>query len=95
MEIAADKVLRDVIKHLISLISPKYDGYECLFASMVSKYFDKQSSSSNTSEGAVKSEIIPNQRPSELATPKLAEDLHKENLKNEKYTHLLKTIFGC
>ena len=67
----------------------------CL-ASMVYKLFDKKSTSSNTSGGAAKSEIMSNQ--------KLAEQLHKPNLKNKiffkkqsirklkknkKYTHLL------
>ena len=43
---------------------------------------DKKSAGANTSGGVVKSEIMPNQL------------LLLEKLKNEKYTHLLKTVLG-
>ena len=58
--------------------NPKYDEYQRGLASMV----DKKSAGANTSGGVVKSEIMPNQL------------LLLEKLKNEKYTHLLKTVLG-
>ena len=87
---ASDKVLRDrafcIAKNLT------YDGCQRGLASMAYKCFNKKSSG-----GAINSEIMPNQRPLDLATIRqLAGDLHKpklENLKREKYTHLLWTIF--
>ena len=59
--------------------NPKYDGYQRGLASMLYKFFDKE-----TSGGAVKNENISNKE--------LAEELHKliiKNLRKEKYTHLL------
>ena len=59
--------------------NPKYDGYQRGLAAMVYKLFDKK-----TSGGAIKNGIISNKE--------LAEELRKpilENLKNEKYSHLL------
>ena len=44
--------------------SPKYGGYQHVHASMVCIFFDRKSS-----DGAMKSEIMPNQQ--------LAEELHK------------------
>ena len=62
---AVDKVLRDkafgITKNL------KYDGYQRGIASMIYTFFDKKPFVSG-----VKSEIISNQRPSDLATRELA-----------------------
>ena len=66
-----------VIKHLILLKIPKYDGYERGLASMVYKFFDKK-----TSGSGIKNENISNKE--------LAEELHKpiiRNFKKEKYNH--------
>ena len=79
---ASDKVLPD--KGFNFAKNPKYDGCQKGVASMVYQFFDKSSFG-----GGVKSEIKSKQQ--------LAEDLHKpiiRKLKNEKYTHLLNTIFG-
>ena len=69
-----DKVLRDKTFNIVK--NPKYDGYQRDIASMVYKFSDKTSSGANTLGGAVtranksaiKSKIMPNQRPSNLAT---------------------------
>ena len=58
---ASDKVLRD--KTFNTAKNPKYDEYQRGLTSMVYKFFDKESSG-----GAIKSEIMPNQRPSDLAS---------------------------
>ena len=42
------------------------------------KFFDKNFVGANASGGAVKSEIMSNQRPSDLAAPDLAEESHKQ-----------------
>ena len=73
---ASDKVSDDKAFNINK--NPRYDGYQRGLASMVYKFFDKRSSGSNTSGGAVKSEILPNQE--------LAEELHKRfNRKFEKW----------
>ena len=72
--------LRD--KAFQNAIDPKHDGYQKGLASMVYKCFDKKSS-----DGAIKT--VPNYQ--------LANESHRqiiENLREEKFTHLLKTIFG-
>ena len=67
---ASDKILRhkafNIAKH------PKCDGYQCGLASMVFKYFDKK-----TSGNGIKNENTLDQRPSDLATRQLVEELHK------------------
>ena len=77
---ASDKVLRD--KAFSIGKNPKYSGYQTGLALIVDKFFDKKVSSRG-----VKSEIMPNQYPLDLA-----EELHNytsENLKNED------NILGC
>ena len=44
-----------MIKHLILIKNPRYDGYQRGLASMVYKFFDKK-----TAGGAVKNEIMQN-----------------------------------
>ena len=78
---ASDKVLRDKVFNIAK--NPKYDGYQSGIASMVYKFFDK-----NTFDGAIKS--TPNEQ--------LAEELQKpiiKKFKKGKYIHHLKTIFGA
>ena len=56
---ASDKVLRHKAFNIPK--NPKCDGYERGLASIAYKCFDKTTFSSNTSGGAVKSEIMQNQ----------------------------------
>ena len=67
---ASDKILRhkafNIAKH------PKCDGYQCGLSSMVFKYFDKK-----TSGNGIKNKNTSDQRPSDLATRQLVEELHK------------------
>ena len=72
---ASDKML--CYKTLNIAKNPKYDGHQRILVSMVYKFFDKK-----TSGGAVKN--MSNQDLAEEFTNQLL-----ENLKNEKYTHLL------
>ena len=69
--------------------NPKYDGYQRVLASMIYKFFDKKSSVSG-----VKSKIMLNQQPSDLA-----EELHKPvNRKFEKhnvYSSFKDNIWGA
>ena len=61
------------------------------------KFFDKDFVGANTSGGAVKSEIMSNQRPSDLATPDLAEESYKQIIRKFekcKVYSSLKTMFG-
>ena len=67
--IAADKVLRHKAFNLAK--NAKYEGYQRGFASMVYKFFDKE-----TSGGTVKNEIISNKE--------LAEELHKPIIRKSK-----------
>ena len=80
----SDKVLCD--KALNIAKNPKFDGYQrglsMRLLSVVYRFFDIKSSSS----GFVKNEIKQNK--------KIAENHLLGNLKNKKYTHLLKIIFG-
>ena len=76
---ASDKVLRYKAFNIGN--NSKIVGYQRRLPSVVYKFFDKQPSGANTSDGAVKLE---------------AKNYHKnytnqllENLKNEKDTHLL------
>ena len=89
---ASDKVFRDkAFNNAKNKKSDRYQRYQRDLALMVYKLFDKESAlltNKSASGGAVKCKIISNQQ--------LAEELHKpllENLKYEKYAHLLKTIF--
>ena len=52
--------------------NPKYDWYQRSLASLLYNIFDKK-----TLNGAVKSEIMPDQRPSDLAVRQLVKELHK------------------
>ena len=73
---AYDKVLRDKAFNIAK--NPKYDGYQKGLASIVYKFFDKKSavSSVNTHEN--------NEHPLDLATQKLAEELHKPIIRKFK-----------
>ena len=66
---ASDKVLRDKAFNIAK--NPKYDWYQRGFASMVYKIFDKKTAGSSVNTHAN------NERPLDLATQKLAEELHK------------------
>ena len=66
---ASVKILRDKTSKRAK--SPKYDGYQTYFASIVYKFFDK-----NTFVGAVKNENMTNKE--------LAEELHKPSIKKKK-----------
>ena len=61
---------------------------------MFYKFFDKKSSS-----GVIKSEIISNQRPSDVAKRQLAEELHtpiiKKLEKRKVYTSFKDNTWGC
>ena len=78
---ASDKVLRDKAFNIAK--NTKYDGYQRGLASVVCKFFDKK-----TSGSFIKNENISNK---ELA--KEFRNQLLENLRKEKYTLLLKTIF--
>ena len=66
----ADKLLRDKAFNIAK--DSKYDGYQCRLASMVYKFFDKMSAGRGVNIHAN------NERPLDLATQKLAEELHKQ-----------------
>ena len=75
---ASDKVIH--CKEFIIAKNIQCDGYKSGLVSMVYTFFDKKSFGVNTSGGAVtranksaKSEVIPNQSPSDVATRQLAE----------------------
>ena len=76
----SDKVLRDKAFKIES--DPKYDGYQRGLASMVYKFFDKKSSG-----GGIDTE--PNYQFEMIFTGRLL-----EKLRDEKFIHLLGTIFG-
>ena len=78
---ASDKVLRDKAFNIAK--NTKCDGYQRGLASVVCKFFDKK-----TSGSCIKNENISNK---ELA--KEFRNQLLENLRKEKYTLLLKTIF--
>ena len=75
----SDKVLRDKAFKIAS--DPKYDGYQRGLASMVYKFFDKKSSESGV-------DAEPNCQLTNNFTSRSS-----ENLREEKYIHLLETIF--
>ena len=74
--------LRD--KAFQNAIDPKHDGYQRGLASMVYKCFDKKSS-----DGAIKTVPLAIINSQMNLIGRLL-----ENLREEKFTHLLKTIFG-
>ena len=77
----SDKIWR--VKAFNIAKNPKYVRYQCGFISMVYKFFDKR-----TERGAVKMKIWKtNNKLKHYTSPLL------ENLKKEKYTHLLQRIF--
>ena len=67
---ALDKVLHDKAFDIAKIL--KYDGYQCGPDAMVYQFFDK-----NSYGGAIESEIMPNQHPSDLTTQQIAEELPK------------------
>ena len=73
---AADKFVRDKAFNISK--NPKYDGYQRGLASMVYKFFDKKSAGSCFSMHAK------NERPFDLATHQLAEDLYNPTIRNFK-----------
>ena len=75
---ASDRVLRDKAFNIAK--NPKYDGYQRGFASMVYKFFNKETASGS----GIKS--TPNQQ--------VAHELHKPIIKKENYIHHSATIFG-
>ena len=79
---ASDKILRDEAFNIAKYL--KFDRYQRGLVSMVYEFFDKK-----TSDGAIENENMLNEE--------LAEKLHRpiiNNIRKEKYTHLLQTIFG-
>ena len=91
---ASDKVLIDKAFNIAK--NPKYDGYQRGNASMVYKFFDKNSKGSGVNTHA-NNKIKQNQRTLLLATHQLAEELHKpiiKKLKKEMFIEGSKTIFG-
>ena len=85
---AADKVLHH--KTFNIAINRKYGGYQCVIASMVYKFFDKNTSGVAavlTNKYAVKSEIISNKDS--------AEELHKPIIKKFKKRKVHSPYLGC
>ena len=70
----SDKVLRDKAFNIAK--NPRYDGYQRGLGSMVQTFFDKKSKGSSVNMHA-SDKIKQNQRPLDLATHQLAEELHK------------------
>ena len=90
----SNKILRDKAFNVAK--NGKYDGYQRGLASMVYKFFDKNSAVSGVNMRA-NNKIKQNQRPLDLATYQLAEELHKPIIKKiKKHEFILdsKTIFG-
>ena len=103
---ASDKVLHNKAFKIAK--NPKYDGYIHGVPSMVYKCFDNKFSSgalTPADKSAFKSEVKSNQHPSELGCVAKVLTIYNnqlehytsqllENLKNEKYTHVLKIVLG-
>ena len=72
--------------------NPKYDWYQRSLASLLYNIFDKK-----TLNGAVKSEIMPDQRPSDLAVRQLVKELHKPIIrkfwKRKVHSHFVNNIW--
>ena len=66
---ASYKVLGDKAFNIAK--NPNNDGYQKILAWILYKYFNKKSSSANTSGGAIKSGIMPAQHPSDFAARQL------------------------
>ena len=75
---ASDKILRDKAFDIAK--NPKYDGYQRGLASMVYNIFNEKSAGSGVNMHA-NNKIKQNQRPLDLATYQLAEELHKPTIK--------------
>ena len=71
---ASGKVLRDKAFNIAK--NPKYNGYQCGLASVVQKFIDKRSSA-----GAIKSKIMQNLHPLDLATQQLTKKLQNRIIK--------------
>ena len=74
----SDKVLRDKAFNIAK--NPKYDGYQRRLASIVYKFLDKKSADSGVNTHG-NNKIKQNQRPLDLITHQLAEELHKPMIK--------------
>ena len=81
---ASDKVLRDKAFNIGK--NPRYDGYQRGFASMVCNFFDKKSKGGSIANNEIKQNL------------QLAEELHKQNIRNFKewtvYSGLKDNIWG-
>ena len=75
---ASDKILRDKSFNIAK--NPKHDRYQRGLASMVYKFFDEKSAGSGVNTHA-NNKIKQNQRPLDLATQQLTEELHKPIIK--------------
>ena len=75
---ASDKILRDRAFNIAK--TPKYHGYKRGLASMVCKYFDKQ-----TFGGGIKNETTSNNE--------LAEELHKPIIRKLKKKKIMLTFY--
>ena len=78
---ASDKVLRDKAFNIAK--NPKYDGYQGGLASMIYKFFDKKPKGSGVNTHA-NDKIKQNQRPLDLVTHQLAEELHEPIIRKFK-----------
>ena len=74
----SDKVLREKAFNIAK--NPEYDGYQRRLASMVYKFLDKKSAGSGVNTHG-NNKIKQNQRPLDLITHQLAEELHKPMIK--------------
>ena len=84
----SDIVLKN--KSLKVASNPKYNGYERGLASMVYKFLDKKSKGCGLKEN--QENVLQN---SELANEMNFINQLLESSKKEKFTLLLRTIFGC
>ena len=78
---ASDIVLRDKAFNIAK--NPKYDGYQRGLASMIYKFFDKKPKGSGVNTHA-NDKIKQNQRPLDLVTHQLAEELHEPIIRKFK-----------
>ena len=88
---ASDKILRDKSFNIAK--TRKYDGYQKGIVSMVYNFFDKKSACSGVNMHAK------NERPLDLATQKLVEELHKPIIRKFKrrtvYSRFKYNIWGA
>ena len=73
---ASHRILRDKAFNITK--NPKYDGYQRGLASMVYKFFDKNSAGNNNNDSKQ------NRRPLDLAALQLAKELHKAIIRKFK-----------